>query len=82
MKWDLYMDCVVCSHVMNGDINDKRVIKDLCKRFGKFGMTPSRLIARANNFEHLVHGKASFWKTCRSQREAYELLKKHNMLVL
>ena len=82
VDWDVYMDMVVCSHVMECDINDKLVIKDLCKRFGKFGVTPSKLIARANNFEHIVHGKASFWKTCKSQREAYRILEKYNMRML
>ena len=78
-NWDLYIDIVVCSHVIYGDVQDKKVIKSLCKRFG---FTPSKLAARVKNFEHIIYGKASFFNTCRSEREAFRLIQKHKELIL
>lgn len=78
-RWDILEDMVVCSHVIAGDINKKKVIKDLCN---EFGITPSQLSARANNFKHLAQGRSSFWHTSKQEREAFNVLKKHFTLVL
>lgn len=78
-KWDVLEDMVVCSHVLEGDISDKRVIKALCK---EFGITASQLSARANNFKHLVQKRHSFWHTSRNEREVYRALVKHKAVVL
>lgn len=78
-RWDILEDMVICSHVIDGDINNKKVVKALCK---EFNITASQLSARANNFKHIVNGKTSFWHTSRQEREAFRLLIKHNTLVL
>lgn len=77
-KWDVLEDMVVCSHYLDGDVNNKRVIKAICK---EFNITPKQLSARVNNFRHLAEGRPSFWHTSRNEREVFKALVKHQCLV-
>ena len=78
-SWDILEDIVVCSHVLYGDITDKKVIKALCK---EFDISPSQLSARANNYKYLLGHRKSFWKTSFQEREVYRVLDKHDTVVL
>ena len=78
-KWDMYEDMVVCSHVIKGDYETRKVQNALKK---EFGLNDRQLLMRIRNFEHIVYGKPSFFNTCSSERKAFVLLCKHKVLLL
>ena len=78
-KWDLFEDMVVCSHVIKGDY-EKRKVQNALKK--AFDLDDKQLMMRIRNFEHIVYSKPSFFNTCSSEHKAYELLCKHETLLL
>lgn len=73
-KWDVLEDMVVCSSVVTHKIENKKYRQKICK---EFNITESQLLARANNYHHILCGRASFWHTSRQERTVAEVLEKH-----
>lgn len=76
-KWDVLEDMLVCSMVASGQMQDKKARKRACK---DFGVTDTQLLARANNFVHILTGRNSFWHTSKQEKLVVEALKKHNAI--
>jgi hypothetical protein len=77
-KWDVLEDMVVFTAVVEDTISDKKYRKKICKMFN---ITESQLMARANNYMHILLGRTSFWHTSKQERMVVDVMKKHKALM-